>query len=271
MGDARCEGDSVVVLPMDPCGRCEPCRRGQIQLCQEGLSTSNGLGAHSGGFAQYMVVRSSMVCRLPDGLDLRTGALTEPWAVAIRGVNLSGIRIGEDAVVMGAGPIGLLCIYALRIAGAGKVLVSEPDRWRAERASAAGADGVFDPAGGDVAAEVRRAAGRPPEVVLDCAGTAGSLEEAAAIAGTQGRIVALGIHPGTAGLFPLNWFLKEVLLRFSFGYTRREFEAALTWLARGAVDAENVVSGVVPLTEADRALKDLHGPGHMKVLLDCRA
>ncbi len=264
------EGDPVVVLPIDPCLICEPCKRGDIQICQEGLARSYGLGVNPGGFGQYMRVRPSMLHPVPEDMDMRLAALNEPWAVAVRGVNLSDLRIGDQVVVLGAGPIGLLCVYALKIAGAVRVYVSEPDSHRADKALAAGAHQVFDPKKAPVADEIMKIAGRSPDVVIDCAGTEGSIEEAAAIAGRHGRVVALGVHMGNVTLFPMTWFMKELSLKFSLGYNLREFESGLEQLARGAVDPEVVVSDVVPLEEIARAFDVLSSTGHAKILVDCQ-
>ena len=265
------EGDAVVVLPIDPCFTCEPCRRGDIQGCLEGVSRAYGLGVNPGGFAQYMLVKSSMLYAVPDGMDMKLAALNEPWAVAVRGVNLSSLRVGDHAVVMGTGPIGLLCLYALKIAGAVRMYVTEPDAYRAEKARAAGADGVFDPKRVFAADEVRKAAGRSPDVVIDCAGAETSMEEAAAIVRPHGRVVVLGVHPGNVTLFPMTWFSKEIRLNFSLGYSLREFESSLEQLARGAVDPEVIVSDVVPLEDIGEAFEALHGSGHTKILIDCQA
>ena len=115
----------MVIMPLDPCLSCEPCRRGDIQLCLEGVIRGYGLGANPGGFAQYMTVKPSMLFPMPEGLDMKTAALNEPWSVAVRGVNMTGGGLGRHAVVMGAGPIGLLCVYALKLSGAGSIWVSE--------------------------------------------------------------------------------------------------------------------------------------------------
>jgi len=263
------EGDAVAVLPMDPCGACAPCRRGDTQVCEEMVLRGYGLGRHPGGFAGCMRVRPSMLFRVPDGLGLQVAALNEPWAVAVHGVNLAGFRIGGRALVLGAGPIGLLTVFALRAAGAAEILVTEPDPARAGRARDAGADRVIDPSGGGVEAALRAGGGRPPEHVFDCAGTETSLQEAVNAADAHGRVVVLGIHMGEARIFPPSAVMKEVSVRFSFGYTRREFEACLGLLARGRVDAERLVSDVLPLARIQEGFDALAGRGRMKILVDC--
>ena len=122
----------------------------------------------------------------------------------------------------------------------------------------------------DVGGGVRKAAGRSPDIVTDCAGTATSIEEAAAIVKAHGRVVALGVHMSNVALFPMTWFMKEIELHFSLAYNLREFESSLAQLARGAVDQEVVVSDVVPLNEIAGAFEALHAPGHTKILVDCQ-
>ena len=265
------EEDPVAVMPLAPCFSCEPCKRGDVQICQEGLTRSYGLGMNPGGFAQFISVSPSALFRIPNGLEPRGAALNEPWSVAVHGVNLSGFRIGEPAAVLGGGPIGLLCMFALRAAGASQVFVSEPDPFRAERARATGADLVVDPSKEFPADRFQEHAGKAPKFVFDCAGTETSTDEAAAIAGPYGRVVLLGVPMGNASLFPLRWFMRELQLLFSFGYTYAEFGGCLQVLARGAVEVDNVVSDVMPLAEVDHAFKLLHGSGHTKILIDCQA
>lgn len=265
------EGDPVVVLPMDPCFSCEPCWHGDIALCQAGISRAYGLGNLPGGFSQYMLVRPSMLFRIPEGMDLRTAALNEPWAVAVHGVNLAGFQVGGHAVVMGAGPIGLLCVSALRAAGAVGVYLSEPDFFRAEKARALGVEAIVDPTRDSVGAVVQEKLGRAADYVFDCAGTESSMQEAAGIAGCRGHVVALGVPMGNATIFPLQCFLKETRFSFSFGYRYREFGESLRLLASGPVRPEIVVSDVIPLREIREAMKMLHGSGHVKILIDCQA
>jgi (R,R)-butanediol dehydrogenase/meso-butanediol dehydrogenase/diacetyl reductase len=265
------EGDAVVVLPLDPCFECEPCRKGNIQICQNGITRGYGLGINPGGFSEYMLVKPSMLFRVPEGLDMKTAALNEPWSVAFHGVSMSDFCFGARAVVMGAGPIGLLCIYALKASGASEIYVTEPDEFRRERATAAGADMVIDPSKEYVDSYIKEATGSAPDYVFDCAGTANSLDEAAVILNQHGRIVVLGVYMDNARIFPLSWFAKEIRLNFSLGYNLQEFGAGIKLLGKGLVDGDVVTSDVLPLSEIDNAFKMLHGSGHTKVLLDCQA
>ncbi len=267
--DSWREGEPVVVMPLDSCMTCEPCKRGDIQICQSGLLGGYGVGINPGGFAQYIVVKSSLLYRVPDGLAMKTVTLNEPWAVAGRGINQSGIKQGDHALVMGAGPIGLLCIYALKNIGAENIFVSEPDPYRADMALSAGADYVIDPNKENPGDKVMQITGKAPYFIFECAGTENSMQEAASISGSQGHIVMLGVHQGNVSIFPLVWFAKEISITFSMGYSLSEFSNCIDLLAKGVVDPDLIISDVYSLDNIDEAFNALHGSGHTKILIDC--
>jgi len=218
-----------------------------------------------------MVVNVSTLFPMPEGLDMKTAALTEPWAVAVHGVKVSNLQIGDQALVMGAGPIGLLCIYALKIGGAGKIIVTEPDPFRLKKAIAAGADLVLDPHSVNPSEMILNKFGRAPDIVFDCAGTASSLEEAAMIVGSHGQIIVLGVHQGNVTFFPLPWFIKEINLKFSLAYAFDDFRSSIEFLAKGAVNPEVIISRTMPLSNIAEAFKALEGSGESKIMIDCQA
>lgn len=264
-------GDPVSVLPFDYCHSCGPCRSGHDQLCTERVQGSYGLGRAPGGFAQYQLVKSSMLFPVPEGLDMKTAALNEPWAVAWHGIRRLRANPGTIALVIGSGPIGILSMFALRAAGVAQVFVSEPNRFRADRALQAGAKEVFHPADTSPGYAVRERTGREPDYVIDCAGTQHSLQEAAAAAGPLGQVVVLGVYMGEVSLVPLICFGKEIRIHFSMGYSSGDFGDALDKLARGAVDPEVLISSVTPLSGIGEAFNRLKQADEMKVLIDCQA
>ncbi len=264
------QGDKVVVLPFNPCMTCESCKKGDTHHCKEGLARSYGIGTNPGAFCDYMLVHPPMLFKVPEGLDMETASLTEPMAVSFHGFNMSGFKKGEHALVMGAGPIGLFCIYALKMSGASHIFVSEPDPFRAEMAKAAGADKVFNPKKDNIGNEMVNIAGKLPGYVFECAGTASSMQEASGMVGYHGHIIMLGIHQGNASIFPLLWFAKEIRLSFSFGYSKKEFEECLNLLAENTIEQDVVVSSVLPLSRINDGFNMLKEPGHSKIIVDCQ-
>jgi threonine dehydrogenase-like Zn-dependent dehydrogenase len=263
-------GAPVVVYPMNPCFRCEPCRSDHTQLCKGGPGRGYGLGENPGGFAQYMLVTPSMLFPVPEGMDMKVAALNEPWSVAVHAVRMMDTRPDAVVLIMGAGPIGLMCIYALKQSGVTEIYVSEPDAYRAQKAAAAGAKEVIDPNAAPPAEVVLRSAGRLPHTVIDCVGTQLSTQDAAAMVGTCGTVIVLGVHLGTAQFTPVVCLFKEVQVLFSFGYGHREFGDCLATLADGAVDPEVMISDVMPLARIGEAFDALHRSGHTKIVIDCQ-
>ncbi|MFY9586660.1 MAG: alcohol dehydrogenase catalytic domain-containing protein, partial [Actinomycetota bacterium] len=143
-GSGYSAGQAVLVDPKVPCGECRDCLTGAAYRCVAALTAGPG-GMRDGGFAQFVSVPSSCLHPLPEGLRLEDGCLTEPLAVAIHGIERAGgIAAGEDAVVVGLGPIGLLTIAALRARGAGAITGIDPVGVRRDLAEQLGADRVME-------------------------------------------------------------------------------------------------------------------------------
>ena len=264
------EGEAVAAIPYFPCMVCDACKSGHTQLCVGGLDRSYGLGKNAGGFSQYMVVKPSALFKIPSGMDMKTAAINEPWGVAVHAVNMLELKLGAMGAVLGAGPIGLLTIYALKKTGA-YLYVSEPDKYRAGKAKAAGADVIIDPNAEEPFFAIMKSAGRTMDWAIDCAGTATSIQAAAGLVGPRGLVVVVGVHMGVARLAPIVCFYREARLYFSFSSNYREFGVALELLAGGAVNPEVVISDVMPLRDIDKAFKLISESGHSKILIDCQA
>ena len=132
-------GDLVSVIPMKSCGHCEHCRKGEVQWCAQ-------FGLQGGGYAEYALTRPNQCIKLPADVSLADGAMIEPLAMALHGVNLSGLKAGDKVLVLGAGPIGLAVAFWARRMGAGKVAVQDIAEFQRERALGMGADVfVVDP------------------------------------------------------------------------------------------------------------------------------
>lgn len=105
-------GDRVVVEPIYSCGKCEACKHGHYNVCEQ--LVFHGLGGEGGGFSEYTVVPEDMVHHIPDEMTYEQGALIEPAAVAVHAVRQSKLKEGEAVAVFGCGPIGLLVIKQLK-------------------------------------------------------------------------------------------------------------------------------------------------------------
>jgi|SRR5581483_4286806 len=259
------EGERVVALPFMSCGGCPACRSGDGIRCA--AVRSIGLGDLPGAYAEYVRVQPGQCLRVPDGLDFRTAALTEPLAVALRAVRMAPVRSGTGCVVLGAGPIGLTTLLWCRAAGA-TVVVSDPSAGRGALAVRLGADAHVEPARESPGARLQ-ALGRDADVVFECVGVRGTLNEAMMHAGVRATVVVLGVCFGLDELMPAVGVLKELTVRFALGYSAAEFGEALEALRDDRLAARPLVTDVVGIEDAPRAFAALGKPAAQgKVLIE---
>jgi threonine dehydrogenase-like Zn-dependent dehydrogenase len=259
------EGDRVAVLPMARCGTCEPCRRGRGQLCLDQARTALGLGFNDGAFAEYVGTDASTCFRLPDAMTAEQGALVEPYAVGLHAVRRSRAVAGNTVGIIGAGPIGLMTLAALRREGVAHVAVAEPSDRRAEVAARLGAEVVLDDAN-----RLSTAFDGPLDVVFECAGTAVTPQVALNEVRSGGEVVLVGVAGpmDSVSLLGVPWVVKEVDVHPCFAYTTEEFGEAVDAVAAGALDAASLASDVRPLDAANVAFTELERrDGPVKVLL----
>ena len=261
----RQEGDRVAVLPMARCGTCEPCRQGRGQLCLDQSRTALGLGFNDGAFAEYVITDASACFPMPDPMTAELGALVEPYAVGLHAARRSRAGAGSTVGIIGAGPIGLMTLAALRREGVEHIAVAERSDRRAELAARLGAEVVLDDAN-----RLSTAFGDPLDVVFECAGTATTPQVALNEVRSGGEVVLVGIAGpmDSISLLGVPWVVKEVDVHPCFAYTTEEYGEAVDAVAAGALDAASLVSDVRPLDAADDAFTELAQPGGpVKVLL----
>lgn len=258
-------GDRVTVMPLAWCGGCPACRAGHTHICHR----LNFIGIDSPGAMQSSwTVPAARLVGLPEHLSLRDGALVEPTAVAVHDVRRSRLRAGERAVVVGAGPVGLLIACVARHVGA-DVLVLELERHRRSVAEELGLRAV-DPTATDVAAVVNDwTGGAGADVTFEVSGSAAGVRTAVETLGVRGRLVAVAIHPTPREVDLHRVFWRELEIIGVRVYQRGDFEEAVRLLAAGAVPAERLVSEVVPLDDVMAAFAALESGTAIKVLVDC--
>jgi threonine dehydrogenase-like Zn-dependent dehydrogenase len=222
-----------------------------------------------GGFAERMLLTAALCLRVPNGLDHRRAALTEPMAVALHAVNRAGIQPGDTAVVIGCGPIGLALITWLAARGVELVVASDLSARRRALAAAVGAQVVVDPADEPVVDAWRRVDGLSPVVVFEAVGVPGMLDQAIFEAPTGSRIVVAGVCMQPDTIRPLIAIVKELDLRFVYAYSEAEFSDTLHSLAEGEIDVSPLVSGTVGLDGVATAFEVLRAADHhVKVLVE---
>jgi len=253
-------GDLVSVIPLKSCGRCEHCRKGEVQWCAE-------FGLQGGGYAEYAVTRPNQCVKLPADLSLADGSIIEPLAVALHGVNLSGLQKGDKVLVLGAGPIGLATAFWARRMGAAKVAIQDIAEFQKARALEMGADVfVVDPA--DPVGGAERALGGKADVVFECVGAPGLIAQGVEQVRPRGTILLLGLctKPDTFNSFAM--LSKEVRLVTSAFFTVPEYQASLDALAEGAIEPRLLVTDTISLADTPQVFESLkHRTNQCKVLI----
>jgi len=269
------EGDRVGIGVQPACGRCDECRAGDAAHCTRVLMGMLGIGpmaASHGGFARAIAIEAARLYRVRPELSDDDAALLEPATVAIHALRRTPLRLGDAAVVLGAGPIGLLVLQCARIAGAGCVAVVEPDAERARIASQLGASAVIDPVTEDVEARVKQVCGPlGADVVFECAGIPATIDQSVGLARRGGVVSLVGLATVPAEIAPGSWLAREVRLVASLGYLHEEFDVAMQLVADGRLALAPLRTDSVGLDDLDAAFRRLlAGGGQVKILVDPR-
>ncbi len=239
-------GQRVAVEPLRICRECVPCRTGNYHLCSKRAPGAIAPGA----LAEFVSVPVYGVYPLPDGLDFEIGALAEPLAVAVHGLHVVGLSIGERVLVMGSGAIGLLTILAARAAGAGEIVATYRHEHQGRAAEAAGAARIVkaDEVAGEKGFDV---------VVETIGGNAPTLGQALSAVRSGGRISVLGAFTQTAEINALTLMLKEVSMVGGITYCRpgrhSDFDVALGILRSDPERARALITHRFSLEEAVEA------------------
>jgi 2-desacetyl-2-hydroxyethyl bacteriochlorophyllide A dehydrogenase len=262
------EGAVVAVEPLISDGTCTQCKRGDYNLCDDfGFI---GLMGGGGGMSEYVVVPAERVHRMPDGIGTDTAALVEPLAVAWHALRRANLSVGDSALIIGGGPIGLCLLLAAKAWGAAFVAVSEVHAARRKAALELGADVVIDPTERSVVEAVREhvPGGVAASFETSGVGTAalGPLIAALAKGGT-----AVNVAQGRPGeIHPSLLMVTEVNLTGSLAYNGPDFPEVIAAVADGRLRPDALITARIPLEDAQQNGYEelLGGDGtHMKILI----
>lgn len=244
-------GARVAANPLrvcDVCARGGKCHSGRDPSC----ANSRFMGFSPevpGAYAEYVRIRASQAVRLPDNVSLRDGALMEPLAVARHAVDVCGDMKGDTVLVIGGGPIGLGVLLMAIDAGAGRVIVSEPDAKRRDCALLLGATGVIDPIAEYLPSAMANRCIGAPDIVFECVGAPGFLQQTIDVMAKRARAVIVGVCMTEDRLMPRSAIRKEATLKFALGYEDADFEHVSRYLAFHAEKAAAMVSKVISLED----------------------
>lgn len=266
------DGDRVTFDSMISCGACYFCRHGRPNLCDDRrvLGVSCGEYTRNGAFAELVNVPEHIVYRIPDGLAFDHAAMVEPVSVAVHAVDITPLQLGDTAVVIGAGMIGLLTLQALRAAGAGRIVIADLADDRLELARKLGADDAVNSGTTDVVKFVQEATGgRGADVALEAVGATPTVKMCIDSVRKGGAVTLIGNVTPTVELGLQSVVTREISVLGSCA-SANDYPACLELLARGSIQVAPMISATGPLESGPDFFTRLYNrePNLTKVILN---
>ncbi len=265
-------GDRITFDSTVYCGTCVPCRRGDVNLCENRrvLGVSCDEYRCDGIFAEYAVVPDHIIYRLPEGLSYVHASLTEPAAVAAHAIRLTPMELDDSTAVVGTGIIGLLIIKILSASSAGPIIALDTDHSRHAVAIAAGASYVFDPRDSDLETKVRELTdGKMADRVFEAVGATAPVNTALNLVRKGGSVTLVGNVSPTIE-FPLQSVVTRQIKLIGSCAIAGEYPLVIDMMSRKKLDVTPLISAVAPLSEGQLWFDRLYAkePGLLKVVLE---
>ncbi|NLE44430.1 MAG: zinc-binding dehydrogenase [Chloroflexi bacterium] len=266
-------GDRVMAATLNRCGYCESCRRGMDNICDNArkpLRDDIPDVPGPGGLAEYVLLDDYQLYRASNDVSFEEICLSEPLACVIRSVRKSGVQRADNAVVVGAGIMGMLHVTLLKQMGV-RVIVSEIDGTRAAFAKKYGADDVINPTDAPFADQVMQLTnGRGADVVYCAVSVAAAVEQAVEAVAKGGRVhVYARIHPkgSKISIDPNPFHNKEIVLTGTVSQTKEDVLEAVRMISGRLVDLKPFISLTLPFTRLEEALQRAMQPDTYRVIV----
>lgn len=256
-------GDKVTGNFYRTCGSCDYCLSGQSQFCEH----AEGLGAAQ---AEYIVWHEDQVYKIPEGVSLLDAALTEPFNIAVRAVELADFRLGAHVAISGGGGIGLMMAQLLKRSGAGRVTVLEPMEGKRKRALEMGADYVLDPLDENIEKQVLElTGGKGFDAIIESSGNGPAARKTLDYA-------ARGAHLVFMSMYRKDYEMSMNLLEYTY---RKELRIQGMYLAQESfpravnmlpqMNFNPVIEKIYSLDECSQAYADQKSGKYAKLVFDC--
>lgn len=248
-------GDRVALEPGKTCGHCRYCREGKYNLCPDVVFFATP--PVDGVFQEYVAHQADLCFKLPDNVSTLEGALIEPLAVGFHAAIQGDAHLGQKAVVMGAGCIGLVSLMALKARGVQEVYVVDVMDKRLDKALELGATAVINGKKEDVVARLNQlTGGMGTDLAIDTAGSEFTVRQAIMAAAKGSTIVLVGYSRTGEMNMPTDFILnKELTLKSVFRY-RHIYPIAIEAVASGKVNLKGIVSNIFPLSDIQNAMDE---------------
>lgn len=261
------QGKRVALDPSIPCGRCEFCREGNPNFCQQGRFA--GFGPTHGAMREYVAWPRDNLYVLPESMTFADGAMLEPLGTAMHAIDLAHLRIGSDVGVFGCGPIGLLAVQLLRSMGAVRIFATDKLPHRLEAARAWGATEVFLADGGKEADQILAAtAGRGLDAALEISNRGAAVEAAIHAAKPGAAVVIVGIPDDDRTSFRASTARRKGLTLRMSRRMKHTYPRSISLVVNERVDVRSVVTHSFPLEDAAQAFTVAARRDGLKVVIE---
>ena len=264
-------GDRVALNQSVPCGECSDCENGYENLCDN--TTRVG-----GGFGEYVAipaaaVQSGNLLKMHDALSYRAGTHAEALAAVVNCSEIMGIKLGDTVLVIGAGAVGILHCQLAKVAGAIKVILSDVNQERLEKAQEiSGADVIINTADEKLEDKIKDlTSGQGIDKVIVACSSGAAQEEAIRVVAKRGYVCMFGF---THKEWPWIKFdsndchYREFFVTGAFAYSRKQFKLALDLLASGVIQTDKLNTHLLPLESSAEALEAMNRGEGLKVLVE---
>ena len=261
------EGDRVSVDPNAYCGKCHYCQIGKKQLCTHLYAVGVN---RNGGFEEYCAVPENQCYLLAPSVPLKYGAMAEPLACCLHGIDRAEIRSGDTVCVIGGGAIGLMMVQLARLRGASCVILSEPVAMRREIGLKLGADYAIDPLHEQISDAILRCTGMPgTDVVIECVGNTTAVRQAFE-ATKRGSTVLLFSVPKANTFHELSLeavYQKELKILGSL-INPDTHGRAVELINRGRIRLEDIITHSFPVESLEQAIRMQMSDESIKVIVE---
>lgn len=254
-------GDHVVIEPGIACGKCGYCKTGRYNLCPDVVFLS--APPINGTFCDYIAVRSDFIHKIPSGLSFEGAALIEPVAVAVHAVNRSRFKNGDTAVVVGAGPIGILTMQAFKVSGGAKTILIDINEDRLKIAKESGADEIIN------ITENKDDLSNIADIAFETAGSSKATEMLFSLVRTGGSVVQVGWPEGSIALMNIADFIDKELDYFAVNRYVNAFPTAISWVADNRIKIDKLITNRYSFDQVSEAFEYTakHPGGVMKTIV----
>lgn len=260
-------GDRVVPFPMDYCGECVTCQKGDVQFCPD--KKQFGVLTVDGAFAEYISVPAKVCYKLTDSVSFSAGSTIEPLAVAYRGVEHAGDIEGKNVLVVGSGTIGLMLVACAKVKNPARIFVTDLSDTRLNVAERMGADITINPSASEVKeAIMANTGGQGVDVSFEAVGVTPACVQSLENLRIGGQAIWLGQGKKTVEIGMLDIVTRELSISGSFTYGLDAFKSAVDMLNRGKIDVAPLISREVPMNQGAEWFEKLKKPEELvKVIL----